>query len=235
MNGHSSASRWAAALVLLGSSALACNLQAAAPAASPQNPPAPGPLNTIAPAAPTAATETPAPTESVTETAAATQGPPPVVTVNAVGGRLNVRRGPGPEYDIVGAFLDQQSSIATARNADGTWLLINVPNTSKALGWLTLETKYTSVNGAVSSLPLTHVEPAAPAYIRNCTGREMLVNPIGAVLRPRGSAPENQLQFFPGEYTVVDTETDITVANLTVFEGKTIDIKQDSSGKKSSC
>jgi hypothetical protein len=162
-------------------------------------------------------------------------GPPPVVKVNAVGGRLNVRRGPGPEYDTTGSFLDGQSTVATARNADGSWLLINRPNTTKSLGWITLGTKYTSVSGDATGLPLSEVAPAAPAYIRNCTGREMLINPIGEVLKPRGSAPDNQLQFFPGEYSIVDTETDITISDITVFEGKTIDIKQDSSGKKSSC
>jgi hypothetical protein len=135
----------------------------------------------------------------------------------------------------VGAFLDGQSSTATARNEGGTWVLINVPNASKPLGWITLETKYTTVNGAVDGLPLAQVAPAAPAYIRNCTGREMLVNPIGAILLPRGSAPENQLQFFPGEYSIVDMETETAIGGVTVFEGKTIDIKQDSSGKKFSC
>jgi hypothetical protein len=172
---------------------------------------------------------------AATLTATATQGPPPVVTVSAFGGRLNVRRGPGAEYDTVGAFLDGQSSTATARSGDGTWVLINVPNTSKSLGWITLETKYTAVSGAVNGLPLAEVAPAAPAYIRNCTGREMLIGPVGSILLPQGSAPDNQQQFFPGEYSITDMETETTISDVTVFEGKTIDIKEDSSGKKFSC
>ncbi|HET6845385.1 MAG TPA: SH3 domain-containing protein [Anaerolineales bacterium] len=188
--------------------------------------------STVAPFA-TVAVETP--TTAPSATVPPTVGPPPEVKVQASGGRLNVRRGPGPEYDSVGAFLDGQSSIATARNSDGTWVLINVPNTSKPLGWITLATKYTSTSGETNGLPLLEVAPAAPAYIRNCTGREMLVNPTGAVLQPRSNAPDNQLQFFPGEYSIVDMETETAISDLTVFEGKTIDIKQDSSGKKFSC
>jgi uncharacterized protein YraI len=210
-------------------------MQSAAPAAEQPSPQAPESTATSAPAASPQASVTTAATEAATETATATEGPPPVVTVSAVGGRLNVRRGPGPEYDTVGAFLDGQSSTATARNEDATWVLINIPNATKSLGWITLGTKYTSVNGEVGGLPLAEVGPAAPAYIRNCTGREMWIDPIGALLLPRGSAPENQQQFFPGEYSVVDMETETAFSYITVFEGKTIDIKEDSSGTKSSC
>jgi uncharacterized protein YgiM (DUF1202 family) len=220
---------------LLSVVALACNLQAAQPAVVPENTSASAPANTMAATASPEASAAPQQTETAAATVAPTLGPPPVVKIAASGGRLNVRRGPGPEYDTVGSFLDGQSTTATARNADGTWVLINVPNAAKSLGWITLGTKYTSVNGDRLSLPLMQVAPAVPAYIRNCTGRQMLINPMGATLLPRASAPDNQLQFFPGEYSIVDMETEITISNVTVFEGKTIDIKQDSSGKKFSC
>jgi hypothetical protein len=235
MQQHSAPVRQILVVAVVTVAFLACNLQAAPPSASTEAPGAVQPTSTISVAGSPEASATASPTQSPTASPTFTQGPPPAVTVSATGGRLNVRRGPGPEYDTVGAFLNEQSSTATARNADGTWVLINIPKTSKSLGWITLETKYTSVSGVVSGLPVMPVAAALPAFIRNCTGREMLINPIGAILLPRGSAPENQLQFFPGEYTIIDMETETAVGDVTVFEGKTIDIKQDSSGKKFSC
>jgi len=224
------------AFSLLAMAVLACNLQSAPTAAvQPETP-------TALPTAVGLASSTAEPpavlptlTSTTPPTATSTLGPPPVVTVSAVGGRLNVRRGPGPDYDTVGAFLDTQSATATARNEDGTWLLINAPHAAKPLGWIIVTTKYTSVNGNITGLPVMTVSAAVPAYIRNCTAHEMLVNPIGVTLLDRGNSPENQLQFFPGEYTVVDLTTETEVASITVFEGKTVDIKTDSSGKNYSC
>jgi hypothetical protein len=146
-----------------------------------------------------------------------------------------VRRGPGPEYDTVAAFLDGQTRNATGRNADGTWLLISGPSTSTSLGWVIVTTKYTSVIGEVSGLPVVTVAPAALAYVRNCTPHEMLVNPTGVLLPDRGRSPENQLQFFPGEYSVIDQTSESEVASVTVFEGRTVDIRKDSSGTSYTC
>jgi hypothetical protein len=194
---------------------------------------APGTQATVTGVSPTA--PTPPATEVATAQPTATQGPPPAVTISVVGGRLNVRRGPGPEYDTVAAFLDGQSRMATGRNGDGTWLLISGPNTSTSLGWVIVTTKYTSVTGEVTGLPVVTVAPAAAAYIRNCTPHEMLVNPIGVLLPGRGSSPENQLQFYPGEYSVIDQTSESEVASVTVFEGRTVDIRKDSSGTSYTC
>ena len=222
--------------------ALACNLGLAMPVDSSGDPT--GAVSTavtaVAPASEVASPEptqapTQVPTAVATTVPTATPGPPPVTTVSAVGGRLNVRRGPGPEYDTVAAFLDGQSSTATGRNSDGTWLLINGPTNSTSLGWVIITTKYTSVRGEVTGLPVVTVAPAALAYIRNCTPHEMLVNPAGAILPDRGSSPENQLQFFPGEYSVIDQTSESEVASVTVFEGRTIDIRKDSSGTTYTC
>jgi uncharacterized protein YgiM (DUF1202 family) len=221
---------------VLGLGVLACNLQFSQTANTQDAPPAGAPAATFLPSLTAEAfSATPSEIPTATITATSTIGPPPVVTVSAVGGRLNVRRGPGPEYDPVGAFRDGESTTAIARNEDGTWLLINTPNTSKSLGWIIVTTQYTSVNGTLLELPVTTVNPAAPAYIRNCTPHEMIVYPIGETLSDRGSAPDNELQFFPGEYTVTDLETETEVASLTVAEGRTIDIKTDGSGSSFKC
>jgi hypothetical protein len=135
----------------------------------------------------------------------------------------------------VGALRDGQSTTATARNDDGTWLYITVPASSRGYGWITAKTQYTTAGGDFMSLPVTIVPPAAPAYIRNCTAHEMLVTPGGAILLDRSNAPDNQMQFFPGEYSISDDTTSSTVADVTVFEGKTVDIKRDGSGKSYTC
>jgi hypothetical protein len=155
--------------------------------------------------------------------------------VRVAGGRLNIRRGPGPEYDTVGAILDGQSTVAHGRNTDGSWLYVALSNSSKAFGWLTTKTIYTTVAGSTNGLPVMSVPPALPAYIRNCTAHAMLVKPTGMVLADRGGAPDNQQAFLPGEYSVTDQDTDSVVADVTVFEGKTVDIKKDGSGKSYSC
>lgn len=217
--------------------ALACNLALTPPAETPPTEAATTALADSTPTAPDAglpaatSTDQPTPTSTATQTA----GPPPVVSVAASGGRLNVRRGPGPEYDPVGALRNGQSRLATARNQDGSWVLIDGPDTARPLGWITLKTQYTVVTGDVGSLPLMEVEAALPAHVRNCTPHEMLVMPAGAILLNRNAAPENQVQLFPGEYTVIDQTTESTVAEITVFEGKTIDIRKDSSGKSYNC
>ena len=217
---------------------LACNLQFGTQTNEPAAPT--GTVPTAQGAQSTAtgvwpATPTLRATEVATAQSTATQGPPPAVMISAVGGRLNVRRGPGPEYDTVAAFLDGQSRMATGRNGDGTWLLISGPNASTNLGWVIVTTKYTSVTGVVTGLPVVTVAPAASAYIRNCTPHEMLVNPIGVVVPGRGSSPENQVQFYPGEYSVFDQTSESEVASVTVFEGKTVDIRKDSSGTSYTC
>lgn len=232
--------RAAALIVLLATAALACNLQFGTPgeapgAASSTAPPgilaSPAGTGVVVPSETSAVSAAPA----EMSTATSTVGPPPTVLVSASGGRLNVRRGPGPEYDTVGAFLDGQSTTVTGRNSDGSWVLINVPNTSRSLGWITVKTKYTTVTGDVAGLPPIVVSPAVPAYIRNCTPHEMLVNPGGLIVLERSNDPENKLQFFPGEYTVIDQTTEADVGGVTVFEGKTVDIKKDSSGKSYTC
>ncbi|HEY5984220.1 MAG TPA: SH3 domain-containing protein [Anaerolineales bacterium] len=226
------------ALMLISAAIMSCNLQAAAPSAAAQatgTAPSTATVADTPASAPTQSPVSPVAIEAVTSTATSTQGPPPVVTVSAVGGRLNVRRGPGPEYNTVGALREGQSSVATARNSDGSWVLINTPNTSKSLGWITLKTKYTSVGGTVEALPVMAVEAAVPAYVRNCTPHEMMLNPGGSILPDRSTSPDNQLQIAPGDYTVMDWTTETDLGSISIFEGTTVDIKQDSSGTNFVC
>lgn len=227
------------AVAMIGLAILGCNLHfnlgstataSLVPPASETRQSEPTATSQLASETPSVEVSTETPTPSPTSS-----GTPEVVSVKATGGKLNVRRGPGPEYNFVGAFLNGQSATATARNADASWLYISVPNSTRGFGWITVKTQYTVLTGNASTLPLSEVPPAVPAYIRNCTAHEMLVSPADVVLPDRGNAPENKVQFYPGEYTVSDQTTEIDVANITVLEGVTIDIKKDSSGKSYSC
>ncbi len=172
----------------------------------------------------------------MTSTVAVVDSPTPAtVTVRASGGNLNIRRGPGAAYNPVGGMRDGQSSTATARNEDGSWLYISIPSAPSKFGWISTLTKYTSVSGDAMSLPLMTVEPAVPAYIQNCTFHEMLVKPAGVILPDQSNSPDNKQQFNPGDYTVLDETTSSQVADFTLLEGKTVDVKKDGLGTSYSC
>lgn len=75
-----------------------------------------------------AMTETPVQEEETTETS-----PPTVIPIVTVGGDMNVRSGPGEEYDrIGGAFAGEEFAI-TGRNADGDWWQIDFDGED---GWI---------------------------------------------------------------------------------------------------
>jgi PKD repeat protein len=58
----------------------------------------------------------------------------PQATVNASG--LNVRTGPGTNYDIVGVLLNGQKVEITGRNADATWYQIRFSGSPAGVGWV---------------------------------------------------------------------------------------------------
>ncbi|MDE0199758.1 MAG: SH3 domain-containing protein, partial [Caldilineaceae bacterium] len=72
--------------------------------------------------------ETPVPEEETTETSAQTGNP--IVTV---GGDMNVRSGPGEEYDRIGGAFAGEAFAITGKNADGDWWQIDFDGQD---GWL---------------------------------------------------------------------------------------------------
>jgi hypothetical protein len=205
------------------------------PSASPV-PPTATSMPSATPVPPTATpippTETLIPSATASPTIPSTVAP---VVVKAVRGNLNIRRGPGPEYNPVGALLGGQSSTATARNDDASWLYIGIPFISNQFGWVSTKTQYSSITGDVMFLPVMAVPPADPAYIRNCTFHDMLVKPAGVILLSQANPPANRQQFFPGEYSIFDQVTLSKVWGFVLVEGKTVDIKKDGLGKSYSC
>ena len=135
----------------------------------------PRPTQTPEPTATTAATEIPA---------AASQTS---VTITAVGGNLYVRRGPDMAFNQVGVLYDGESMNVIARDVFSDWLQVST-------GWVSIQTKYSSVAGNISTLPEVEVtEWPTPAYLRNCTYHTMYVLPAEIQIPSYFFKPENKI------------------------------------------
>jgi hypothetical protein len=159
------------------------------------------------------------------------------VTITAAGGNINIRRGPRADYNLIGAFLNGQASIATGRNENGTWLYIPIPGAPDEFGWVNATTRLSRVTGNINLIPVIVVEPPEPAYVRNCTANPMLLKPGDIRIENRLSSPNNVTLIFPGDYEVYDTTIagSLSIKVLLVREGKTIDIEKDGLNKTYSC
>ncbi|MCB0166483.1 MAG: PKD domain-containing protein [Anaerolineae bacterium] len=62
--------------------------------------------------------------------------PPPDIARLTVNTDLNVREGPGVEYDILGVLLYGQTAEITGRTADGTWWQIRYESAASDFGWV---------------------------------------------------------------------------------------------------
>lgn len=75
-----------------------------------------------------AMTETPASDEESTDTP-----PTTVIPIVTVGGDMNVRSGPGEEYDRIGGAFAGEEFVITGKNADGDWWQIDFDDQD---GWI---------------------------------------------------------------------------------------------------
>jgi hypothetical protein len=183
------------------------------------------------------ATEIP-PTETATEEIPSPTAIPSVVIVTATSnGSLGILRGTSMYYDTLGYLQNGQSSQATARNNDGSWLYIYIPAYPSVYGWAFVGTQYSLVQGDVSSLEIRPVDPAVPAYIRNCTYHPMLIQPGNVLLQPQTDSKNNKKQFPPGSYAAYDqsAEGKPKVSAITLKEGVSVDIKKDGLKNSYSC
>ncbi len=196
----------------------------------------------------TTATDAPAepvviPTKAATATAVPTQvpaSPTPVATVSitAVKGNLFIRRGPDLAFNSIGVLMEGQKVDAQARDILSDWAQVTLPGHADQTGWVSLQTKYSSVDGDVSSLPVIKPEVwPVPSYLRNCTDHQMLVKPGDILLPSRLEAPENEVWVYPGVYTVYDLDhpDQPDVAEVQLREGLEIDIQVNGYGEKHKC
>lgn len=175
--------------------------------------------------------------EAVVQGAGTRTAAPGSVTLRVVDGNMNVRRGPSVDYDPVAVMTAGESATALGRDRVRRWLYIEYPSGSEKMGWVSTLTEYTRVTGDVDGLPLVTVEPATPAFIRNCTGHSMWVLPAQVELLPEASEPFNEERFPPGEYLVYDLEVDpgVVIQEISLREGSYVEIIYDGENEKSKC
>ncbi len=84
---------------------------------------------------------------------------------------------------------------------------------------------------------MVNPDPAAPAYLRNCTYHPMRILPGDFILAGRSDAPNNVHQVNPGRYEAFDMnqEGHPRVFQNDVHEGQTVDIITDGLGNSYPC
>ena len=86
----------------------------------------------------------------------------PTVTVNADNDQINVRSGPGTEYEKVGVLISGQTMPALGKSAAGLWILIVYPGVEGGTAWV--YSPLVTVSDA-DSLPIVAPPPtAAPLF-----------------------------------------------------------------------
>ena len=115
--------------------------------------------------------------------------------------------------------------------------MIELPSNPGIKGWVTTETKYSDIDGDVSSLPFVKTEPARAAFIRNCTKHKLWVLPADVYLLSKFDEPYNEERFDVGVHQVYDLEDPHgeMLIDVSLMEGKRVDIKIDWEGEKSKC
>ena len=76
-----------------------------------------------------------------------------------------------------------------------------------------------------------------PAYLRNCTYDQMIVEPGDTTLPSVNNNPDNEVWIYPGIHNVFDTDVDGQPEVLTVDlkEGMTVDVRVDGNGDHRKC
>jgi hypothetical protein len=183
------------------------------------------------------------PTKAVTPTATLiemTAIPTSAATVSltVVGGNLFIRRGPDMAFNQIGVLRDGQSVDVLARDVLSKWAQIGIPGQDGHMGWVSLQTRYSSVDGDVSTLSVIQPEIwPEPAYVRNCTFHQMFIQPGEILLPSLLEEPENEVWVYPGVYTVYDIDhpDEPDVKDIQIREGIEVEIQVDGNGDKHKC
>lgn len=152
----------------------------AAPSASP-TPLSPTPLPTATYTSIPTSTPTTAPTNTSTPTAtpAPTSTPAPGASVKAA--TLNVRSGPGSNYDIVATLAQGESLAVAGQTGNCGWLKVTTAKGQP--GWVIGGPEYVSLNVSCASVPAVQPPPSPTAAPPTAT------RPAAPTARPATSAP----------------------------------------------
>jgi len=185
------------------------------------------------PATPTTQVEIPTATEIIPTPTPSL----PKVTISAVKGNIFIRRGPDMAFNPIDVLYKDISAKVIARDVLSKWLQIEIPNSDQT-GWVSIQTKYSKVEGEIKDLPeYTPTEWPVAAYLRNCTYHQMYVLPAELLLPSYYNYPDNEIWIYPGTYTVIDIDLpdNPQVAEIVVKEGSDIEILNDGSGGHRKC
>jgi len=160
------------------------------------------------------------------------------VTIGAIKGNLFIRRGPDMAFNPIGVLYEGSNTKVIARDVLSKWAQIKDPK-SDAIGWVSLQTKYSQLEGDLATLPEVTVEDwPIPAYLRNCSYHRMYVLPSQVYLESYLSYPENEIWLYPGEYTVYDLEAGsdpVEVLQVSIREGSDVEVLVNGLGEKRIC
>ena len=215
-------------------------LAACAPAAAPTPSRLTGTANTptSTPVASTiAASATPAAFASATPQAVLSATADAPVSVTALG-NVNIRRGPDLAFNPIAVLARGAVVTATGRDVLSDWLRIPLPNDKSSVGWISIMSEFTRVQGELDALP--EIEPQewpALASLRNCTFHELWIEPAGVTLPPQYEFPNNDLRLNPGTYSILDVDVDgyPEILKAELREGMTIEVLVDGLGEKKKC
>jgi hypothetical protein len=70
---------------------------------------------------------------------------------------LNVRRGPGTHYPVIGQLQQNDVVEITGKNADSSWLQIVYPTGTIGRGWISVS--YAQVSGSPAAIPVVETPP----------------------------------------------------------------------------
>lgn len=161
----------------------------------------------------------------------------PKVSISAIKGNLFIRRGPDMAYNPIDVLYQDTSVAVLKRDVLSKWVQIIIPNSNKT-GWVSIQTKYSKVDGDLKSLPeFTPTDWPIPAYLRNCTHHQMYILPAEIVLPPSFAEPENEIWLYPGTYTAYDIDVpgEPETLQFDIREGVTREILVDGLGERRKC
>lgn len=87
---------------------------------------------------------------------------PVTATATVVANFLNLRVGPGANFDKAAQLVRGQSLQLVGRNADARWVQVNVPNIGG--GWVSA--RYIAANVVIANLPQTSNTGITPGYVQ---------------------------------------------------------------------
>jgi hypothetical protein len=165
--------------------------------------------------------------------------PQPSVRITAEGGNIFIRRGPGTQYNQIGILYDGMSVQVIAQDVLSRWVQVNVPG-SEAMGWVSAQTRFASVQGDLKSLPnFTFTEWFLPAFVVNCTEHDLVLEPGGVDLYNVFTHSQylNEQQVDPGIYTVHDLYLPGApeIKKINIKEGMTVYITENGLGESHKC